>query len=490
MPDRRRSGAPSSRSSRAVRVAPGTLDSAGDRADSWRLLAQRRFRAYFIGSVISNLGTWLQSTAQTLLAYQLTHSAYGVGLITAGQFSGFLILGPWAGSLADRMGRKRVLIATQLASAVIAGIVAALQINGQLTERELFFGALGTGVAFTFALPIQNAMVASLVAQPDTKSAMAMNSVSYNAGRTLSPVLYLVVLASFGAGWAFALNACSFLIFAATIAVVYPRHTLRQVRPAPNWSGMRMAAHRPKIMILLAMVAAVTIADDPVQVLGPSLARHSLGVSATWPAYFLSALGLGTVLGTLVLPRSTEARHAAIPLGVLALSIVLFAAGLNPWVSLAAVVVAGVAGLLTGASTQALLLETAGPMSTTQVMALWAVAWAGTKPIASLADGWLASNYGILSAAVILTTPAVIVAVLEFFMRSKQRNRMKNFLRKYNETRSSTRPLSSYEFQNDSRRSRSPMSRSPMPRSPAHVHPLQAPKLPGPDPAPFRRRSS
>jgi predicted MFS family arabinose efflux permease len=415
----------------ATKIGVAPIES---RTASWRVLQREpRFSAYFAGSAISNLGTWLQNTAQMLLAYQITHSAFAVGAITATQFSGFLVLGPWAGNLADRMGSRRVLIATQLVSAVVAGGLAALQLGGHLTERELFCGALGTGLALTFALPVQSAMISLLVAEQDTKAAMAMNSVSYNFGRALSPVLYLVVLADLGAGWAFALNAVSFLIFAVTIVVVFPRQSTTQTRPAPDWSGLRMAWRRPRIMLLLAMVAAVTIADDPVQVLGPSLAHHVLHVSNMWPAYFLSALGLGTILGALVPTRPRQTRQAAVPLAILAISVVIFAAGINPWLSLAAAVVAGIAALLTGASVQALLLETAGPRQATQVMALWAVAWAGSKPIASLMDGWLATSLDVRSAAAILACPAIIVAVLELWMRDKRRDKMKDFMRKHND---------------------------------------------------------
>ncbi len=104
---------------------------------SWYVLKQRRFLVYFGGSLVSNLGTWLQNTAQMLLAYQLTHSAFAVGLITCAQFSGFLVVGPWAGALADRLGGRRVLIGAQFVSAAVAGTLAYMQFNGMLTERPL-----------------------------------------------------------------------------------------------------------------------------------------------------------------------------------------------------------------------------------------------------------------------------------------------------------------------------------------------------------------
>jgi MFS family permease len=422
---------------------------------SWRVLRHRRFLGYFVGSLVSNLGTWLQNTAQMLLAYQLTHSAFAVGLVTSAQFAGFLLIGPWAATLAERVGSKRVLIGSQFWSAAIASALAGLQLSGSLTETQLTLGALGIGLAFAFALPVQTAMVPSLVPvdeshaalasslvpedekaatearlarEGEIKAAMAMNSVSYNAGRTLAPVLCVAVITSIGAGWAFALNAISFLVFAATIIAVRPRSAAPPARQAHDWLGLRIAVWRPRILLLLAMVAAVTFADDPVLVLGPPLARHVLQVSSVWPAYFLSALGLGTVLGALVPTKASSARQACVPLLGLAISVIVFTAGINAFVSLSAAVAAGVAGLLTGAAMQALLLKTAGPGQATQVMALWAIAWAGSKPLASLTDGWLASHFGVFHTGIVLAAPAIVIALAELFLWRKGRNGLKDWI--------------------------------------------------------------
>jgi MFS family permease len=395
------------------------------KSGSWHVLRQRRFLVYFAGSFVSNLGTWLQNTAQMLLAYQLTHSALAVGMITCAQFSGFLILGPWAGVLAIRLGSKRVLVSTQLVSAAVAGIMAYLRFNGALTERALIIGALGIGLCFTLTLPAQTAMVPSLVPAADTKAAMAMNSVSYNAGRALAPVLGVVFLTSVGTGWAFALNTLSFAVFAITIAAIHPGSTTPPARLPRDWIGIRLALRRPRILLLLTMVAAVTIADDPLLVLGPALSHQVLVVSSAWPAYFLSALGLGALLGAMLPTRPATSRRAAIPLLLLAVSVIVFTSGAAPWLSLLAALVAGVAALLTGAATQALLLKTAGPGQSTQVMTLWAVAWAGSKPLASITDGWLATHLGVLDAGLLLAAPALVVAVLVLWPGTERKHRVK-----------------------------------------------------------------
>jgi MFS family permease len=414
---------------RAPRLASlGPLAHGSDPAGSWRVLRDDRVRAYFIGSTISNAGTWLQNTAQLLVAYQLTHSVFTVGVITSLQFSGFLTVGPWAGAVADRLGRKRVLLSSQLASAAVALILAVLEFSHHLTKVDLGAGALAMGLAMTFALPVQASMLSALVPERDRKAALAMNSVSYNAGRTLAPVFGLAILASVGAGWAFALNAVTFVFFAVKIRQVYPEETARRYEYARPAGVISIVIARPRILLLLAMVAAVTFADDPILVLGPSLA-HKIGVSAAWPAYFLAALGLGALIGVLFPARDAPARRAVIPLAFVALSVIAFSLGISAWASALAAVIAGAAGLMTGSAAQALLLQQVDPVAATQVMALWAVAWAGTKPIASITDGLLASHLGLRWAALILALPALLVAVLEYWLLPTPRAWLKRTMR-------------------------------------------------------------
>jgi MFS family permease len=408
--------------------APGAAPSAARarKIASWQVLGNGRFLKYFGGSLVSNLGTWLQNTAQMLIAYRLTHSAFAVGLVTALQFSGFLF-SPWTGAVVVRLGSRKVLIAAQVVSAASAAVAAMLQADGRLTEPLLMLGALITGWAFALALPAQNAMVSTLVPKSEIKAAMAMNSVAYNAGRAVAPALCVVVVETIGAQWAFALNAISFIVFAVTIAAVHPRDAQQPTGRSPDWKAFRIAWSQPRILLLLAIVASVTLADDPVLVLGPSLAHQVLGVSSAWPAYFLSALGLGTLLGALLPAGPATSHRAAVSLLVLALSALVFCAGFAVWVSLVAAIAAGVAALLTGAATQALLLEKAGPQQAAKVMALWALAWAGSKPLASFADGTLASHLGVFGAGLLLAMPALAVASAEIIMPKSRKDGFKKF---------------------------------------------------------------
>jgi len=433
-----RAPGPEPANSQVTRVAPEESAPPKARHSAWKTLRYRDFRWYFLGSLTSNLGTWMQTIAQVVLAYQLTHSVFAVGVVTSAQFAGTLFLGPWAAVVASRIGGRRMLIATQLASAAVAACLTALEAAGSLGENGLILGALVMGLLFTFALPVQTALVPRLVPenQRDAEAAMAMNAVSYNVGRALAPALSVVVIVTIGFTWTFALNSASFLVYAVALAAIQPRRPGEPAQPPRRGEpaerirvrdGGRAALETPRILLLLAMVAAVTLADDPILILGPPLA-HQLHVSSGWPGYFLSALGLGTVLGSMWPTRglkswdkSQTSRRAAGWLLLLAVAVVVFSFGITTWVSLAAAFAAGVAALGTGAVTQTQLVRLR-PRYAASVMALWAVCWAGSKPIASLLDGWLASFVPHLwIAAAVLTLPAVLLAGAEIVLPRKAR---------------------------------------------------------------------
>jgi MFS family permease len=392
------------------------------KSSNWQALAHPRFRWYFIGSVTSNFGTWLQNTAQVVLAYQLTHSVFAVGLVTCAQFTSPLLLGPWAAVLTHRIGNWRALIVTQVASTAIAATLAALKFIGALTINWLFAGALAIGLAFTFALPAMSVMVAGLFSDNENeadraqavKRAMAMDSVSYNLGRALAPAISVVIFTTLGFGLAFALNAGSFFLF--TLVLVYLRPRARQQMPSRSrvMNGLHIAAREPRVMVLLMMVASITVAADPILVLGPALAEHTFRSSADWSGVFIAALGAGNVIGSFGPRRPPSIRRAAAVLGMLALAMMVFSAAPSIWLSIAAAFGVGMACLVAGATARSLLIECAGDDVNRQaaIMAAWAVAWAGSKPIASLTDGSLAGLIGVRTTGILLSVPALLPALV------------------------------------------------------------------------------
>ena len=404
------------------------LSSAGKevsrRSTSWRVFRNRSLRCYFTGSVLSDFGTWLQNTAQVLLAYRLSHSVLVVGMVTCAQFSSPLLLGPWAGVMTDKFGGRRTLLLTQLMAAAFAGVMAGLLFSGPVNEWWLGIGAVASGLAFTFALPARNVTVRRLVPEEDVEPAFAMDSVSYNLGRALAPPTSILIVTTLGFGWAFAANAVSFLVFAGCLMLAgkgspHRDEGLRKPKKSQLKDGFVTAIGSWEITVLLLMVAAVTMADDPVLVLGPALASH-LHAAASLSGWFIAALGAGTVVGSLRPSRHDPSiRLAATALAALAACMVLFV--LSPGVrgSLAAAFGAGFTCLIANSATRTLLAKHAGPEKEASVMAVWAIAWAGSKPVASLTDGVLAGKVGLLRTGFLLALPALIpVTVLVVLMIS------------------------------------------------------------------------
>jgi predicted MFS family arabinose efflux permease len=373
----------------------------------WAVLRNRSFRWYFIGSVSSDFGTWVQNTAQVLLAYRLTHSVLTVALVTCAQFSSPLVLGSWAGVMTDRFGGKKTLLWTEFASAVIAGTLAYLDFTGRLHEMWLVSGAIAIGLTFTFALPARNVTVRRLVPPDKVRAAYAMDSVSYNLGRALAPPLSVAVIATLGFGYAFALNAVSFIIFTVVLLVV-SKGDCEPERRSKVSDGFLIAYREHRIMIALLMVVAVTVAADPILVLGPALARH-FGASADWSGGFIAALGAGSVAGSLRRSKhETSLRLAATVLFLLGICILSFVWAPRIWISALAAFGAGATCLVANSAMRTLLVKQAGPQKEASVMAVWAIAWAGSKPFASLADGFLAKTVGLHWTGSLLVLPTII----------------------------------------------------------------------------------
>jgi predicted MFS family arabinose efflux permease len=347
---------------------------------------------YFFGSVISDFGTWLQNCAQVLLAYQLAHSVFTVGLVTCAQFTSPLLLGPWAAVATNRFGGRRTLLATQLISAAVAVSLAVLDLNGSLNTQALVSCAIIGGLAYTFALPARNVTVQRLVPADKLKPAYAMDTVSYNLGRALAPVLIMLLdLAGAGFAWAFLANAVSFGIFSVILWRIDMRAVPEPERRSRVKEGFKFAVEDSHILVLLLMVAAVTIADDPILVLGPALAKQ-LHASPVWSGWFIAALGAGTVLGSFRRSkRQPSIRLAAFAVASLALCMMIFVFAHCMWLSCAAALGAGVSCLVANSVTRAAL-----------------AAWAGSKPIASLLDGTLGSAIGPQWTGLALAVPALI----------------------------------------------------------------------------------
>ena len=376
------------------------------------LVSQRNFGPYFVGNALSASGTWFQNLAAALLIYRLTGSELLLGVLNFAQFAPILVLAPWTGSAADRYDRRRLLLATQVAATALAGALAALAWADLADAWVVIAISLAQGVATAFALPAQQALLAALVDERELGTAVALNSMTYNLARALGPAAAALAVEHLGIPAAFALNAASYLVFAAAILIVQPRAQRAAERTASRLrESLALLRREPRLAAYLAIVAVVGFASDPVNTLAPALA-DAFGRADTVAGYVIGVFGAGAVTAAFVLAGRVRAtrRRLALTLGLLGAGIVGVAA--TPWLPVAFVLlfVAGFGYLASNTAATTRLQLDVDEAQRGRMMALWGIAFLGLRPFASLVDGAVASLAGVRTAAVVLAVPALAVA--------------------------------------------------------------------------------
>jgi MFS family permease len=390
---------------------------AAERASPLRVLGDRNFWPYFAGNLASNCGTWFQNIAQAILVYRLTRSTLLVGVVNFAQFVGTFVLAPWAGSAADRYDRRRLLVLTQIGAAAVTCTLAVLQGVGLATAPVVIGLALVLGMSTAFAIPALQALVPDLVPDRELAAAVALSSLTFNLARAIGPVAGALVVARLGVAPAFALNSLSFLGLIAGLLAVRPR-------PAA-WRGGGGNAGRPRLsesirivrddaclVALLVTVAAISISQDPVTTLTPGFSAEVFHRADTLTGLLVGAFGAGSVLAAVSLAGRGLVRRLPGTCLVMGAGISAFGLARTLPFAFASLVVAGFAFLLTNtAATTAMQLEVA-PSQRGRVMALWSLCFLGTRPLASLVDGVLASVVGLRAAALALAVPVVAVGLV------------------------------------------------------------------------------
>jgi MFS family permease len=402
-------------SSSAAADVPGGPAPARSNRSALRVVAQRNFGVFFAGAVLSNIGTWFQNIAQAILVYRLTGSSLFVGLVNLAQFSGVIFLFPWTGAAADRFNRRRLLVITQVAEAVITGTLAVLVALHEAAVPTVILFALALGVAAAFAGPAQQSLVPALVDRNDIGSATVMVSVSVNIARAVGPVLGVVVITSIGIASAFALNALSFLGLIAALLIVKIRDGSMAPRGRPRLrETLSMVRQSRVVLVLLVVVAAAAMCSDPVTTLGPQFATRVFHQADTAAGWIVGAFGAGAVLAAVLSRSNRERPYLRMLATVLAMGGGLAGFALAPGLGfgLGALAVMGFGYLATHTSATTELQLTVSDAERGRVMALWGIAFGGTRPLGSLIDGTLAGPLGARGAALVMTTPLALTSVL------------------------------------------------------------------------------
>src|SRR5512133_884549 len=263
-----------------------------------RSLRGRELRLFFAGQTVSLAGTWMQSVAQGWLVWRLTHSARMLGLVNFLGAAPVFLFGVWAGSIADRHPRRRVVLATQSNAIAQAALLAALTLTGAVRPWHVLVLAAMLGMTYAFEIPARQALLADLAGE-DMSHAIALNSSIVNAARAAGPALAGLVVASVGEGWAFALNAASFVgtYYALLVMRPPPQPLATGSRRAHVLEGIAYAGRTSHVRALLALLAASSFFAMPYQTLLPVLSSEILGGGPGLYGTLLACAGAGALGG-------------------------------------------------------------------------------------------------------------------------------------------------------------------------------------------------
>lgn len=391
----------------------------------WLALGRENYRLFFAGQIVSQSGRWMQGVAQAWLVLDLTGSALALGGISVVQHVPILLFSLFAGPLADRFRTRRFLMALQGLLALQAGILAMLVISGQVQIWEIYVLAALWGTTNAIDGPTRQAFVSELVDRAEIQSAVGLNSSVQNAARIVGPALGGVVIAAWGTGWCFALNAMAFVAaFAALVAMREDRLRPAVVAAAGRLreqivDGLRYVAGERELLVPLALLGLVAAIGLNWQVTLPLLARYSFGTGATGFGVMNAALGLGSLGGSLLVASRPPA--AALRLGGIAaaFSVLLMSLALAPSyaVALLLLAAAGCVSVLFSAGVNTAVQLRTLPEYRGRVLGLFFLVWAGGSPFGAALTGAVAETWDIrvalaLSATLCLTGSGAAIAHL------------------------------------------------------------------------------
>ncbi len=363
-------------------------------------LRHRNYRLYFFGQLVSVMGTWMQTVAQSFLVLDLTHSGTDLGLVTAARFLPILVFGPAGGLFADRRNKRRILYVTQALSGVLAAIFAILTGTHVIQMWLVFVLALSLGFVNVFDNPARQSFISEMVPPDDLPNAVTLNSVSLNLARVFGGALGGVLTAVLGLALCFACNAISFIAVIASLAamngaLLYPARPVKRM-PGQIRQGLRYVRETPELLIPLLMIALVGTLAWEFQVTLPLMASKVFGGGAGSYGVMASVMGVGAVGGGLISAARARPRARSLCVAAIGWGIAITAAAVAPTLplELAALVFVGYGSITFNSYAKTTLQLAADPALRGRVMALWALAWQGSTPLGGPLVGWIAQDFG------------------------------------------------------------------------------------------------
>jgi MFS family permease len=368
--------------------------------DTFRSLRVRNFRLFFFGQFVSMTGTWMTMVAQTLLALDLGATGVTLGLLAACQFGPVLLLGAFAGTIADRAQKRRLLLWVQTGAMFQSAALGLVVLTGHATIPIIMVLASIQGLLTAFDNPTRRSLVVEMVPTSDIPNAVSLNSTIMTGSRVLGPALAGVAVATVGYAWCFLIDSVSYLgviggILAMNAKELFPSppavRAKRQVR-----QGLQYVWSLPHLRIPMVMMLVTGTLAFNFSVTLPLLATGPLGGSETSYTWLLSATSLGSLIGALATARRREvpSSHVIGSTFVFGAGMLAVAAAPNLALALVAALVSGLGAMGFMTSSTALIQILGDPTFRGRVLALQSMVFLGTTPIGGPIVGWVADVAG------------------------------------------------------------------------------------------------
>ncbi len=392
---------------------------------TFRSLRIPNYRTWATGAIVSNTGTWMQRVAQDWLVLTVLTDSSGVavGITTGLQFAPVLLLAPVAGAVADRLDRRRLLMATQTASGLLALVLGLLVVTGAAELWMVYVLAFGLGVVAAFDAPARQAFVSEMVPTADLPNAVGLNSASFHAGRLIGPGLAGLLIHWFGTGPVFLINAATF----GAVLLSLTRMRVGDLRRPPRGArgkgavldGLRYVRRRPDMVLILVIIGMVGTFGLNFQLTTALMARLVFDKGSGEYGLLGSVMAVGSLAGALLAARREHPRLRLVVGAAIAFGIFAVVASVMPTYTLFAValVPVGLASLTLMTAANSAVQMSTEPHMRGRVMALYMAIFMGGTPIGSPIIGWVGETFGArwtiaLGGIVALVTALLCVAWL------------------------------------------------------------------------------
>jgi MFS family permease len=369
--------------------------------DAFRALRYYNFRLFFAGQLISLVGTWMQTVAQSWLIYRMTGSSTLLGLVGFSSQIPVFLFSPLGGVAADRYNRHRMIIITQSASMVLALILAALTLSGHIRIWHIFVLSAALGVVTSVDIPARQAFFQEMVGRDDLINAIALNSSMFNSARIVGPAIAGMLVAWIGEGWCFFANGISFLAVIAGLVMMQMNRPRMAIEGSPLENiieGFKFVAQSGPVRAFMLLLGLVSFTAMPYAVLMPLFADKILHGGAQALGLLMGCSGVGALCGAVTLAMRKTLKGLSVWVAVscagFGVSLLAFSFSRLLWLSAVLLVPTGFCMMIQMASSNTMIQSMVPDRLRGRVMSVYAMTFMGMAPLGSLLAGSLAHKLG------------------------------------------------------------------------------------------------